>query len=57
MSMQQILGLIRHILTTLGGSGMFAGYVSQDEITAIVGGVVTLIGVIWSWLSPEKKND
>lgn len=56
MNKEKILGLIRHILTTVGGSGLFAGYASQDEVTAIVGGVVALAGAIWSWLAPEKKN-
>lgn len=56
MTKEQILGLIRHILTTLGGSGIALGSATQDEITAIVGGVVALVGVVWSYLAPEKKK-
>lgn len=56
MSKVKILGLVRHILTTIGGSGFAVGVATEDEITLIVSGVIALVGVIWSWVSPEKQE-
>jgi hypothetical protein len=49
-------GLIRHILTTLGGSLMYFGVVDEATWGAISGGVLALAGVLWSYLAPEKKG-
>lgn len=54
MSKDVILGLIRHVLTTLGGSVVASGYLAQDQVTALVGGAVALLGVIWSVLDKKK---
>lgn len=50
----EILGFIRHALTTFGGSAVTAGYLGQDELTALVGGLVTLVGVVWSLFDKKK---
>lgn len=44
----QALGLIRHILTFVGGIIVAKGLVSTSVETDIIGGVMTLIGAIWS---------
>lgn len=49
-----VMGIIRHILTSVGGAVVATGYVGQDDYTAIVGGVVALIGVVWSVLDKKK---
>jgi hypothetical protein len=46
--MQEILGVARHVLTTAGGGLVANGYVTNDEMSAIVGGVLALAGVAWS---------
>lgn len=43
-----ILGVVRHALTTAGGGLVTAGYLSSDNLTQIVGGVIALLGVGWS---------
>lgn len=57
-----ILGVIRHTLTTSGGSGVTAGLLSGDELTTLVSSVVTVVGILWSMydkysdLKKEKKE-
>jgi len=45
---QSFLGFARHALTTAGGGLIASGYVAQDDWTAIVGGLVAAVGVVWS---------
>lgn len=41
-------GFVRHVLTGLGGSAVTAGIITTDELTAVVGGAVAILGVVWS---------
>ncbi|RME68565.1 MAG: hypothetical protein D6781_10645 [Verrucomicrobia bacterium] len=52
----QILGLIRHILTTAGGGLAAQGLASADEINTAAGAIVTLVGVIWSILEKRARR-
>lgn len=45
---EQILGLIRHTLTFLGGIAVAKGLVDGSVVPEILGAIVTLIGSIWS---------
>lgn len=52
------LGVIRHVLTTVGGILIATGVATEGEVNSIVAGVVatvgvasTLIGFIASWRS------
>lgn len=48
------LGVLRHILTFGGGYLVSDGVVNEGEVEALVGALVTLIGVLWSiW---EKRR-
>ena len=55
MNRAKILGIVRHILTTIGGGLVVSGKLSEVDFTAAVGAVITLVGVAWSYYSPEKK--
>lgn len=55
MQKAQILGLVRHILTFAGGYVVARGYGDEATITEVVGGVMTIVGGVWSLVSPEKK--
>lgn len=44
----QILGLVRHLLTFVGGIAIAKGLVSASVETDIIGGLMTLIGAVWS---------
>jgi len=48
MNKDIILGLIRHLLTFAGGAIAAKGLASNDEITDLIGGIVTVVGVLWS---------
>lgn len=47
-----ISSLIRHALTAAGGFLVAKGLASTEQITEVVGALITLIGVGWS----IKKN-
>jgi hypothetical protein len=48
LSKEQIMGIIRHALTFVGGIVVMKGLVDETTITEIVGGAMTLTGAIWS---------
>lgn len=51
LTKEQILGIIRHALTFVGGIFVMRGVVDETIVTEIVGGVITLTGAIWSIVS------
>jgi hypothetical protein len=51
LSKEQVLGIIRHALTFVGGILVMRGIVDETIVTEIVGGVMTLTGAIWSIVS------
>jgi hypothetical protein len=48
MNKDQVLGIIRHALTFVGGFLVMKGLVDESMVTEIVGGVVALVGSVWS---------
>jgi len=44
----QVLGIIRHTLTFVGGILIAKGLISEGSVAEIIGGVITLTGAIWS---------
>jgi hypothetical protein len=48
MKKEQILGLIRHSLTFVGGIYVMRGLIQEQLAQEIVGGLLTAIGGIWS---------
>ena len=55
MKKDQILGLIRHLLTFAGGVIVARGYGSDAIVGELIGGAMTIIGGLWSILAPEKQ--
>ncbi len=53
MKKEQILGLIRHSLTFIGGILIMKGVVDEASFTEISGALISLIGGIWSVI--DKK--
>ena len=51
LTKEQILGIIRHALTFVGGIFVMKGLADETLVTEIVGGAVTLTGAIWSIVS------
>jgi hypothetical protein len=48
LTKEQVLGIVRHTLTFVGGIVVAKGLVDESTVTEIIGGVLTLTGAIWS---------
>lgn len=48
MNREQILGIIRHVLTAIGAILVIKGYSDEATITMIVGAVMAAVSGIWS---------
>jgi len=58
MKKPQVLGIIRHALTFIGGLLVMQGVVDDAVIAELSGALMTVIGGIWSIIdkSTEKEN-
>lgn len=54
LTKEQLLGIVRHTLTFVGGIVVMKGLVDESTVTEISGAVLTLAGAVWSILN--KKN-
>ena len=54
MTKEQILGVIRHGLTFIGGILITKGLLDETTSTEIIGGVIGLVGTSWSIISNKK---
>lgn len=57
MSKEQILGIVRHVLTFAGGFLVVRGKIDESTLTEVVGSLVTLAGLVWSVLDKNTKKD
>lgn len=48
MSKDQVLGIVRHVLTFVGGILIMKGISNEGTITEAIGAVVAAVGAIWS---------
>jgi len=55
--MERVLGLIRHILTGVGGYLVSGGLIDEMSSLEFVGGAMAVIGVVWSWLAKTPASD
>jgi hypothetical protein len=53
MNKEQVLGILRHTLTFVGGFLITKGLVDDAQLTEISGALVTLVGAIWSVVSKK----
>jgi hypothetical protein len=53
MNKDQILGLIRHVLTFVGGFLITKGIIDEATSLEAIGAITTLIGSVWSVLSKK----
>jgi hypothetical protein len=54
MKKEVILGIVRHTLTFAGGILVAKGLLEQGLLTEIVGGVMAVIGGVWSVVDKTK---
>lgn len=50
---EQVLGLVRHALTFVGGLLIAKGLLSDSNATDLIGGLMTVVGTVWSVLSKK----
>ena len=56
MSLEQILGIVRHSLTFIGGMLIMKGTVDATEWAEMSGLLITLIGGVWSVVDKNKAK-
>jgi hypothetical protein len=56
MNKDVILGIVRHILTTVGGVLAARGYIDNGMVEGAVGAILTLVGVGLSVTSKKKAE-
>lgn len=53
---EQIIGIVRHVLTFIGGIVLVVGVTTESAVTEITGGLMTLVTIIFSWTAVDKKD-
>ena len=48
MTKEQILGIVRHVATAVGGGLIISGKADETLIQESIGALITIIGVVWS---------
>jgi hypothetical protein len=54
LSREQVLGIVRHTLTFVGGILIAKGLADDALVSEVVGGAVALTGAIWSIVVKAK---
>lgn len=54
LTKEQVIGIIRHSLTFVGGLLIMRGIVDEATLTEVTGGIITLVGTIWSIVEKNK---
>ena len=55
MKKEEVLGIVRHLLTFIGGGVVAKGIVSDSQLFEISGAIMTIIGSIWSVADKRKQ--
>jgi len=56
MSKEKVLGIVRHILTFAGGVIVAKGFIQETATEELIGGIMTLVGVLWSIIDKNKPE-
>lgn len=56
MNQDQIIGLARHLLTTVGGILVAKGAIDETAMVTVVGSLATIIGVAWSIYTKRRVS-
>lgn len=54
LNKDQMLGMVRHVMTLGGGWWIAKGVVDENTMSQLIGAVMTIIGFVWS-ISEKKK--
>jgi hypothetical protein len=56
MTKEKVLGIVRHTLTFVGGVIVAKGFIQETASEELIGGIMTLIGVLWSIIDKNKTE-
>lgn len=56
MNKEQVLGIVRHLLTAFGTVAIFKGWIDEQSLVLISGSIITTIGGIWSIIDKTPAN-
>ena len=56
LSKEQLLGIVRHALTFVGGILIMNGFVSESVVSELSGAILTLVGGIWSVVNKSEQT-
>lgn len=56
MNKEVILGILRHVLTFVGGILIARGVLDESTSGEIIGALITLTGALWSVFSKKKPT-
>jgi hypothetical protein len=54
MAKEQVLGIIRHVITFAGGILVVKGLVDEAMVQEVLGGILGLVGTVWSIVDKKK---
>jgi hypothetical protein len=54
MTKEQVVGVIRHVFTFVGGILVIKGFIDESMVQELLGGVVALVGTVWSIVDKKK---
>jgi hypothetical protein len=54
MKKEELLGIVRHALTFIGGAIVTNGLIDQSTMTELSGAVLTIVGIVWSIMNKRK---
>ena len=54
ISKEQLLGIVRHSLTFIGGIFIAKGLIDEGILNELMGGAIALTGAIWSIVVKNK---
>lgn len=55
MNQEQVLGLLRHVLTVAGGALVTKGLLDESMLLEGVGLVTSIVGFVWSYIAKRKS--
>jgi len=54
MTKEQVFGIVRHVITFAGGILVVKGIVDDAMVQEVIGGVLGLLGTVWSIVEKKK---
>lgn len=57
MNQDQVSGIIRHVLTTIGGITVMKGWMDEEAVFELTGLLMSIFGFVWSFTAKRKANE